>query len=269
MQVHVILDEKDFTERSAEILALLRIGSPVPAAATIPAPVNPADLPPLPMPSTLAPAAPQAPAPVDPVSQVQPQPVAAPVAPQAPAPAAAVPQVTHDSTGLPHDPRIHSPNRTQNADGSWRRKKGLDPAILAQVEAELRAAQPVASVSQAAPVPQVSAPAPVQPVHDAAAAFFGQPAPQAPAPAAPVQMTGTEAQAALFGQFAAPQPVAAPVTFPDFMRVISAGVNSGKIDPPYIGQLTERLGITSVADLASAPAKIADAFAILVADGRV
>lgn len=43
-----------------------------------------------------------------------------------------------DKDGLPWDARIHSSNKAKVADGSWRKKRGLDPAILVTVEAELK-----------------------------------------------------------------------------------------------------------------------------------
>lgn len=47
-----------------------------------------------------------------------------------------------DSTGIPHDPRIHAKPAagnppTKNADGKWKKKKGVDDATFAAVSAEL------------------------------------------------------------------------------------------------------------------------------------
>lgn len=47
---------------------------------------------------------------------------------------------THDSAGLPWDERIHSSNRAFNADGTWRRRRGVSDDLVKQVEAELRKA---------------------------------------------------------------------------------------------------------------------------------
>lgn len=64
-----------------------------------------------------------------------------------------------DKTGLPWDKRIHSSTQAVNADGTWRKRKGLnDPGMVQRVEAELRAAlgAPAAPpVPVAPPVPQV------------------------------------------------------------------------------------------------------------------
>lgn len=51
------------------------------------------------------------------------------------------PAPTVDSSGLPWDKRIHSSSKAVNADGTWRKLRGLnDAALVARVEAELRAA---------------------------------------------------------------------------------------------------------------------------------
>lgn len=44
-----------------------------------------------------------------------------------------------DSAGLPWDERIHSGAKSIKADGTWTKKKGATPPLVAQVEAELRA----------------------------------------------------------------------------------------------------------------------------------
>ena len=45
-----------------------------------------------------------------------------------------------DSAGFPWDPRIHSSNQKTVGDGTWRQKRGIDPAVKAAVEAELKPA---------------------------------------------------------------------------------------------------------------------------------
>lgn len=66
-------------------------------------------------------------------------------------PNAAAPAV--DSKGLPWDARIHASTKRQNADGGWKAKSKVDAALVAQVEAELRArvASPIPQQSEAAP----------------------------------------------------------------------------------------------------------------------
>lgn len=45
---------------------------------------------------------------------------------------------THDSAGLPWDERIHSSNKAFNADGTWRRRRGVSDDLVKRIEAELR-----------------------------------------------------------------------------------------------------------------------------------
>lgn len=100
-----------------------------------------------------------------------------------------------DVKGLPWDERIHASTKAQNADGSWKKRRGVQDFVVEEVEAELRSRQnPVANTVIAAPIaPQQAAPVP--------APFL---APQAPVPAAPV--AAQPIPAALV-----PAPVAAPV----------------------------------------------------------
>ena len=44
-----------------------------------------------------------------------------------------------DKNGFPWDTRIHSSNKAKIADGTWRKRRGIADATVAQVEAELRA----------------------------------------------------------------------------------------------------------------------------------
>lgn len=60
-------------------------------------------------------------------------PVAPPVIPQQ-----TVTSATVDSKGMPYDQRIHSATKATNRDGSWRYRRGIEEATIAQVEAELK-----------------------------------------------------------------------------------------------------------------------------------
>lgn len=44
-----------------------------------------------------------------------------------------------DGAGLPWDERIHASTKTIKADGTWTKRKGASPPVVAAVEAELRA----------------------------------------------------------------------------------------------------------------------------------
>ncbi len=101
-----------------------------------------------PAPSTAA-AAPSATAPAAPLGTTSAETPTAPVPPAAPsanaATPAALPTASHapgvdvDKHGLPWDARIHAESKAKIADGSWRKKRGVDPALVTTVEAELKA----------------------------------------------------------------------------------------------------------------------------------
>lgn len=103
-----------------------------------------------------------------------------------------------DDTGVPWDERIHSgaKTRTKNGTGSWKKRKGVDPALFAQVTAEL-----LAGVTQEQPVAET----PTETQEDPNQVFGAQtqaqqtPAPtqQTPAPAPTQQGTGTFTHAEL------------------------------------------------------------------------
>lgn len=82
-----------------------------------------------------------------------------------------------DKTGLPWDDRIHSSNKAFVADGTWRKRRGVDDAFVAQVEAELRVIMNI----PAAPLNVPSDEAPMAQMYNASKV----PAPP-PIPAAPV-----------------------------------------------------------------------------------
>lgn len=121
----------------------------VPGTTPTPPPSPPATLP------TLLPPLPGAPN----VSLPPPPPPApAPVAVSGAAPTTSAVQT--DSTGLPWDGRIHASTKTMTAKNVWTRRRGVDDSVVAQVEAQLRAAMAVQAPAAAAvpPPPGESAP---------------------------------------------------------------------------------------------------------------
>lgn len=66
----------------------------------------------------------------------------------------------NDANGLPWDERIHSSSKNLNADGTWRTKRGLNPIIKNQVEAELRATKAAQGVYALPPTGNVPPPPP-------------------------------------------------------------------------------------------------------------
>ena len=139
--------------------------------------------------SPIAPAAPMGGLPTLPPVAPPPAPPTAPaaVAPTAPAaPPSPAGGVQLDKDGLPWDARIHAKTKTMNADGTWRRFRGVQDALVAEVEASLRASMaatvPAAPVQAALPLP----PAPVAPP--------APPAPPAPSAAPAVAPLSTFAE---------------------------------------------------------------------------
>lgn len=108
--------------------------------------------------------------------------------------------VTLDSEGLPWDHRIHSSSKAfLSKGGGWKKLRGVDPALVATVEAELRAAMgasgPIVPPAPVAPPPPTGTCAPGAYVNGAlvtptAAPIAPPPAPVAPAPAAPAKPAG-------------------------------------------------------------------------------
>lgn len=114
-----------------------------------------------------------------------------PNGPAQPAPAAAspgeaneatgTPGVELDSDGLPWDARIHAGSKTKlKKSQQWKPKRGVDPDLKAEVEAELRAAM---SAGGSAEEPAGPA-APAEPAKPAPPAAPAEPAKPAPAAAA-------------------------------------------------------------------------------------
>jgi hypothetical protein len=177
------------------------------------------------------------------------------------APAATVAPGETDTSGLPWDARIHSGKKSKNADGTWRKMKGVDAGLVTAVEAELRAlASPNASVAPI-PVPVGATPAvaPVPPAVPVSAAPVAPPAapatPPTPpaAPAAPVT------------------PTAPTLDFGGLMQVVSNGMTAVPvlIDDAFIAWLNSTLGVTQLPEIANDPAKIAQAYQLLVDHQRV
>ena len=191
-------------------------------------------------PSSIAPGAPPATFPTPPAPAIPAPPTAlVAAAPSAPAvPSTPAPGVDVDKHGLPWDSRIHAESKAKIADGSWRRKRGVDEALVVTVEAELR--------GLAAPVgfAQVAAVTPAQ--------VFAPPA----APAAAV----TPAQ--VFAPPAAPS--AGPATFDQLMPKVTAAVTAGILPPAEIRVACESVGVASIVDLQANPAAVPLVWAWLV-----
>ena len=85
-----------------------------------------------------------------------------------------------DKNGLPWDSRIHAGTKALNADGTWKKRRGVDDATLAAVTAELQgtptpAPAPVAETPVPTPAPQPETPVPTPAPVAAPAADVKQP----------------------------------------------------------------------------------------------
>lgn len=124
---------------------------------------------------------------------------------------------THDGTGLPWDARIHSDPASLTAKNVWRAKRGVDKALVAQVEAELRGQQP-----------QIATPAPVA----------------APAAPAPLAMPTLAAPAPL----AAPAAPFVPTTYDHLVKLVGDNMNTpqnpaGRIDDAWLTAALNTYGV--------------------------
>ena len=159
--------------------------------------------------------------------------------------AAAPAGVEVDSDGLPWDHRIHAlgaggaHNKLKKTQ-QWKKKRGVDDALVAEVEAELRAAMsagpanPVITTGNAATAAVEPSPAPASPASPAAApttaAAAVQPASPAPAPA----------------------PAGGTTTFPALMAAITAN----GIDQAAVTAAVNAQGLQALPLLAARPGLI-------------
>lgn len=133
-----------------------------------------------------------------------------------------------DTTGLPWDVRIHAGTKRRNADGTWTAKKGInDPALVARVQAELRAVQALPSAGPLAPASS----------------------PAAAPPASPSAVTTPVAGLPL------PLPVVAgpPANFDELMPRITAAVNAGTLQQDTLLQAVQAHQLPSLVALTARP----------------
>lgn len=88
-----------------------------------------------------------------------------------------------DAAGFPWDERIHSSNKKRNDKGLWWARRGVTPALKAQVEAELRKTISAPAATTTPQQPAASTPAPVSTPPQPAAS--GPPMPGANLPPMP------------------------------------------------------------------------------------
>jgi hypothetical protein len=141
-------------------------------------------------------------------------------APTAPALPSAPVGVIVDKDGFPWNPKIHATTKAQNKDGTWRKRQGVDAALIASEEAAMRQVMAIP-----APAQQLAlAPAPAVPI---------LPAPPATPEAALAQSLGADPF----------------LTIPDtdkfkvWMEELTPAMTKGVITPQFMAKyLTEPLG---------------------------
>ena len=173
-----------------------------------------------------------------------------------------------DADGLPWDARIHAKTKVMVAGNKWRKRRGVDDAVVAAVEAELRGAPtavaPVVMPAFIAPPAPVAIPMPV-PVVEAVA----------PAPVAiPMPMPAPVVEVA---------PVAAPtgpLDFAQFMQHLSGQIAKQAVNTEYLAGLTVEISnafigagvitqpLGAVTDIATNPQMIDYAVQLLTRDQR-
>lgn len=149
-----------------------------------------------------------------------------------------------DKTGLPWDNRIHAESKGKIADGTWRKKRNLDPAVLAQVEAELRQ---VMGAPAAAPLAPTTAPiAPTPPLAPAAPVTANLPTASTSQPvAAPLPPAAPPAPAA--GEV----PADARAMFVGLVGRASAAIQGQKVTQAEVNQCCADAGVPALPLLAN------------------
>lgn len=183
--------------------------------------------------------------------------------PDEPAVAVAGDPNERDSAGLPWHDQIHSKARSKNADGTWRKRKGVQSDLVTAVEAQLRAANNAPAPAVAPVAPPATPPAAPAPTVPPAAPVVAAPAPvpevSATPPTPPV----------------APGPVvgAAVTDFTTLMEAISKGMAANLIDNTgeFLKWMCAQpdLAVSQITEIAANPAKIAAAYNHLVAQNRI
>jgi hypothetical protein len=134
-----------------------------------------------------------------------------------------------DSAGLPWDKRIHSSSKAKVADGTWRKLRGVDEALVVTVEAELRAVQ---AIPVAPSLPSFS-----ERIDSFIANYTAAVEHMLPTPLPPV-----------------PQ---APVTFADLMKHITPMLVSGKLPQGKVMAIAAEFGLPHLAALGARPDLVA------------
>lgn len=149
-----------------------------------------------------------------------------------------------DAKGMPWDNRIHAESKGKIADGTWRKKRNLDPTLLATVEAELRQLMGAPGVTPLAPTTAPIAPTP--PLAPAAPVTANLPtASVSPAVAAPLPPAAP--QAPVVGEV----PADARAMFVALVGRASAAIQGQKVTQAEVNQCCADAGVPALPLLAN------------------
>jgi hypothetical protein len=148
-------------------------------------------------------------------------------------PVSAVEVPEFDRDGLPWDERIHAKTKVLVADGTWRKRRGVEDAVVAAVEMQLRGTPvaempPVAPPAPVAEMPPVAPPAPVAEMPPVAP----------PAPVATVGLDLSQFMQHMTGQMAKPGLVTTDYLTALTTEISNAFINAGHITAP-LGAITD------------------------------
>lgn len=148
-----------------------------------------------------------------------------------------------DSRGLPWHADIHASSKALNADGTWRTKRGVDKALVASVEAELRtAATPFEGVNDD--------PDELERVEDEVKELLATAPAIVPPPPPPAARGVALPETVTLPPPAPPNaPAAATSPFVALMKRVTTAQSAGKLTQPRVKELLESMEKKSIMDL--------------------
>ena len=155
------------------------------------------------------------------------------------------PGIEVDAKGMPWDHRIHASSRAKVADGTWRQRRNLDNALLAQVEQELKQVMglPAPAASEAQTVIPTAPTTPIEALGQAVAVPTPPPfVPSVVVPAAPVAIAPPPPSTPA-GVATTAFPSSAPVTFPQLVTRITKMLAAKELQQADITAACASLGI--------------------------
>ena len=221
-------------------------GSAPSTAVAAPSPIAPVDTP-----AITSPATPSVPVPPAATPESAASTVVAPSAPPAPG-------VELDARGLPWDARIHSRTRSKLANGNWKTARGVEPALVAQVENELRALMAIPSPNGAGAADTATPTSTATTAVPLPAAVPVPPAVEVPAPPAPLPPAApASAPPATPATPAAPPstaPTASPSNpFPAFMLKVAGDLGANRITQAQVLAIANSFGVQTLPLLGTRP----------------